>query len=154
VTDSDPVRRRGRAADAGIERPERGGNDSFTSAAAGAAPAASPAPWRPAIGGREEILMYLQVWRFITLVLAALSMGMAWAHALELGPKMALPAAEYILVQQIYQEFGRLGAVIEPAAILAAGVLAYLVRQRRPAFPLSLAGPDCWPSPSRCGSRS
>jgi hypothetical protein len=77
--------------------------------------------------------MRLRAWRFITLLLAALSMGMAWAHALELGPKMALPEANYILVQGIYQEFGRLGAIIEPAAILAAVVLTLLVRGRRPA---------------------
>ena len=84
--------------------------------------------------------MRLRVWRFVTLVLAALSMGMAWAHALELGPKMSLSAADYIIVQQIYQEFGRVGAVIEPAAILAAVILVILVRKRRPAFGLSLAG--------------
>jgi hypothetical protein len=84
--------------------------------------------------------MRLRAWRFITLLLAALSMGMAWAHALELGPKMALPETDYILVQGIYQEFGRLGAVIEPAAILAAVILTLLVRGRRRAFPFSLAG--------------
>ena len=84
--------------------------------------------------------MRLRAWRFITLLLAALSMGMAWAHALELGPKMTLPEADYILVQGTYQEFGRLGAVIEPAAILAAVMLTLLVRGRQPAFRYSLAG--------------
>jgi hypothetical protein len=84
--------------------------------------------------------MRLRAWRFATLLLAALSMGMAWAHALELGPKMALPASDYILVQGIYQEFGRLGAVIEPAAIVAAAILTFLVRGRQPAFGFSLAG--------------
>lgn len=84
--------------------------------------------------------MRLRAWRFVTLTLAALSMGMAWAHALELGPKMALPAPDYILVQGIYQEFGRLGAVIEPAAILAAAILTFLARRRQPAFRYSLAG--------------
>ena len=83
--------------------------------------------------------MRLRAWRFITLLLAALSMGMAWAHALELGPKMSLPKADYILVQGIYQEFGRLGAVIEPAAILAAVILTFLVRGHQPAFRYSLA---------------
>ncbi|MDQ2653795.1 MAG: DUF1772 domain-containing protein [Chloroflexota bacterium] len=84
--------------------------------------------------------MRLRAWRFVTLTLAALSMGMAWAHALELGPKMALAESDYILVQGIYQEFGRLGAVIEPAAILAAAILTFLARGRQPAFRFSLAG--------------
>lgn len=84
--------------------------------------------------------MRLRAWRFITLILAALSMGMAWAHVLELGPKMALAADEYILVQRIYQAFGSLGALIEPGAILAAAILVVLVRGRRPAFALSLVG--------------
>ena len=84
--------------------------------------------------------MRLRTWRFVTLTLAALSMGMAWAHAIELGPKMALPESDYILVQGIYQEFGRLGAIIEPAAILAAAILTLQVRGRRLAFRLSLAG--------------
>jgi hypothetical protein len=84
--------------------------------------------------------MRLRAWRFITLLLAALSMGMAWAHALELGPKMALPEANYILVQGIYPEFGRLGAIIEPAAILAAVILTILVRSRQSAFRYSLSG--------------
>ena len=84
--------------------------------------------------------MRLRAWRFVTLLLAALSMGMAWAHALELGPKMGLPESDYILVQGIYQEFGRLGAVIEPAAVVAAAILTILVRGRPPAFTFSLAG--------------
>lgn len=84
--------------------------------------------------------MRVRAWRFITLLLAALSMGMAWAHALELGPKMALSETDYIVVQGIYQEFGRLGAVIEPAAILATAILTLLVRGRRLAFRFSLTG--------------
>jgi hypothetical protein len=85
-------------------------------------------------------MMRLRVWRFVTLLLAALTMGMAWAHALELGPKMTLTATDYMIVQQIYQEFGRLGAMIEPAAIVASVVLAIRVRHRRPAFSLTLVG--------------
>jgi hypothetical protein len=98
--------------------------------------------------------MRLRAWRFITILLAALSMGMAWAHALELDPKMTLSETDYLLFQEIYQEFGRLGTVIEPAAILAAAILTLLVRGRRLAFGYSLAARCCWPWLLWCGSPS
>jgi hypothetical protein len=88
----------------------------------------------------------LRAWRFVTLTLAALSMGMAWAHALELGPKMALPESDYILVQGIYQEFGRLGAVIEPAAILT-----FLARGRHQRSGSRLPARHCWRWRLWCG---
>lgn len=81
------------------------------------------------------------MWRFITIMLVALSLGGAFCHVLELPAKMRLDPALYAAVQStLYQAFGPVGAVLEPGSILAAGVLAFLVRKRRPAFPLTLAG--------------
>jgi hypothetical protein len=86
--------------------------------------------------------MFLRTWRFITLILAALDMGMAFCHALELPAKMNYPPSLYVAVQHtLYQAFGTIpGASVEIGAILSAVVLVFLVRKRRPAFQLTLAG--------------
>ncbi|QYO62228.1 hypothetical protein [Leptolyngbya sp. 7M] len=46
-------------------------------------------------------IMVLRTWRFITLILAALTMGTAYAHALELPAKMK---SEGKLVKQQYRQ--------------------------------------------------
>lgn len=85
--------------------------------------------------------MLLKTWRFITLVLSALVTGMAFCHALELPAKMQYSAAQYIAIQNsLYVAFGppNIGALIELAPPIAAIGLAFLVRKRHPAFPLTL----------------
>lgn len=85
--------------------------------------------------------MLLKSWRFITIILSALVTGMALCHALELPAKMQYSASQYIAIQNsLYVAFGppNIGAIIEPAAPLAAIGLAVLVRKRRPAFQLTL----------------
>lgn len=85
--------------------------------------------------------MRLKAWRFVTIVLSALTMGMAFCHALELPAKMQYSAELYITVQNtLYIAFGppNIGAWIEIAAPLAVIALAILVRNRRPAFHLTL----------------
>lgn len=85
--------------------------------------------------------MGLRTWRFITLILSALTTGMALCHALELPAKMRYPASQYITVQNsLYAAFGppNIGAVIELAAPLAVIVLAILVRKRRSALQWTL----------------
>jgi predicted PurR-regulated permease PerM len=86
--------------------------------------------------------MFLRTWRFITLILAALDMGMAWCHVLELPAKMNYPASLYVTVQHtLYQQFGSLpGIFSEVGAVVAAIVLSFLVRKRRPAFYPTLTG--------------
>jgi hypothetical protein len=69
--------------------------------------------------------------RFLALVLTALILGGAFCHVLELPVKMTLDPADYIVVQQIYGGFGPVGAVLEPGAIAASIVLAFLRRRRR-----------------------
>lgn len=90
--------------------------------------------------------MFLRTWRFITLILVALSLGMSFCHALELLPKMSYNGSLYVTLQNsLYLLFGPPGpgAFIEPGAVLAALVLLFLVRKRRPAFPLTLIASVC-----------
>lgn len=68
--------------------------------------------------------------RFLALVLTALILGGAFCHVLELPVKMTLDPADYMVVQQIYGAFGPVGAVLEPGAIAATVVLAFLLRRR------------------------
>lgn len=85
--------------------------------------------------------MLVKCLRFITLILSALVMGMAFCHALELPAKTQYSASQYIAIQNsLYVAFGppNIGAWIEVAAPLAAIALAILVRNRRPAFQLTL----------------
>ncbi len=87
--------------------------------------------------------MTLKIWRFVTILLSALALGMAFCHALELPAKMQYPAELYITVQNsLYRAFGppHIGAFIEVATPLAAIALAILVRKRRPAFQWTLIG--------------
>ncbi|MGE3908904.1 MAG: hypothetical protein AB7K36_06120 [Chloroflexota bacterium] len=89
-------------------------------------------------------LVRLQAWRFGALLLAALSMGASFCHALELWPKLQWAAPLYVEVQNeppgLYVMFGTVGAVAEVGSVLAAGVLAYLARGRGASARLSLIG--------------
>jgi Domain of unknown function (DUF1772) len=86
--------------------------------------------------------MFVRIWRFITITLAALSMGMAFCHVLELPAKMNYPASLYLTIQHsLYREFGSFpGIFSEVGAIVCAIALTFLVRKRRPAFNWTLAG--------------
>lgn len=88
--------------------------------------------------------MQLRVWRFAVLLLAALSMGMSFCHALELPAKMQWDGPLYVAVQNeppgLYVMFGTVGAVVEVGSVIAAAGLSYLARRRKPAFRLSLVG--------------
>ncbi len=89
--------------------------------------------------------MLLRTWRFVTLIVTALSLGMAFCHVMELPAKMRYDGQLYARVNNsLYLTFGTApGIAIEIGSILAAVGLAFLVRKRRPAFPLTLAGAIC-----------
>jgi hypothetical protein len=90
--------------------------------------------------------MFLRTWRFLTLLLVALDLGMAVCHALELPAKMLYPASLYLTLHRtLYVAFGapNPGAFIDVGAVLAAVVLVFLARGRRPAFGLTLLGAVC-----------
>lgn len=90
--------------------------------------------------------MFLITWRFITLILVALFMGLEFAHTLELPAKMQYDGALYVTVQNsLYQYFGapNPGAWITVGAVFCAIALTVLVRKRRPTFWWALAGTLC-----------
>ena len=83
----------------------------------------------------------LSLARFASIVLVALLTGLALAHVLEQPAKMHYDAALYITLQKsLYVDWGppNLGGVLEPAAILATGLLAFVVRKNRRGFWFSL----------------
>jgi hypothetical protein len=85
--------------------------------------------------------MFLKTWCLITLVLAALSLGMSFAHLLEMPAKRRYAGAEWLRVQQtLYPAYANVAGVIEMAAIFAAAVLSGLLRDWRPAMWAAVAG--------------
>jgi len=79
----------------------------------------------------------LQFVRFATILLVAFTTGLAFAHLLGAPERVAYPASFYIAVQKsMYAGWGlpKIGLFLEPIAILASGVLAFLVRKQRLAF--------------------
>jgi hypothetical protein len=85
--------------------------------------------------------MALTAWRLLTIMLAALSMGVALCHLLELPGKMALDGALWLTLLQILYPpaFGTIGGFFEVGAVVSAGVLTFLVRDRGPSFGWTLA---------------
>ena len=88
--------------------------------------------------------MLVGAWRFFTIILAALNMGMAFSHALEMPAKMAYDASLWTRLQHsLYQAYGTVGGAIEVGSVLAAIVLAFLVCNRRPGFHFAVLGAVC-----------
>lgn len=71
--------------------------------------------------------------RFMALLFAALALGPALAHLLELPNKIGLPRADYLTVQQIYRGWALLGIVVVGALLSTLG-LAIATRARRREF--------------------
>lgn len=81
--------------------------------------------------------IYRNGWRFVTIILVALVTGLAFAHLLERPAKMKYSAERYVSLQRtLYVHWGppSIGGFLEPAAIVATFVLAYLVRRQRREF--------------------
>jgi hypothetical protein len=90
--------------------------------------------------------MLIRAWRFVTILLTALLMGMTFAHVLEMPAKMQYDPGLYLVLQRsLYVAFGwpYLGAFIELGAVLAAIVLVFLVRKEGLAGSLTLLGAVC-----------
>lgn len=88
--------------------------------------------------------MFLRAWRFVTVMLAALTLTMTSAHVLELPQKMQYDAQMYSAVNTtLYRYFAVVGGAYTVSSILAAFVLAFLLRRRRQPFRLTLAGAIC-----------
>ena len=86
--------------------------------------------------------MPLAIFRIATTRLVALAMGLAFAHVLERPAKLQYDAATYIALQKsLYVQWGppQLGGFLEPAAIAALALLAFLLRESRRDLWLTLA---------------
>jgi hypothetical protein len=88
--------------------------------------------------------MTTKAMRFAVLMLAALSMGMAFCHLLQMPPRLHWDAPLWITTTVPggeFRLFGSVGAAIETLAWIAALALAMLLRRRRlGSFALTLAG--------------
>jgi hypothetical protein len=85
--------------------------------------------------------MMIRVWRFITLLLAALALTMESAHVLELPQKMGYTPEMYSAVNTtLYRYFAIVGGAYQVGSIVSAFVLALLVRKHRRSFHWTLAG--------------
>lgn len=66
----------------------------------------------------------------LTVLLVALTMGLEFAHVLELGPRLGYPPQLYAqLTNTLYFWFGTLGAAVYVGSIGAAAALTWLVRR-------------------------
>lgn len=79
----------------------------------------------------------------MTIMLAAFSAGLSFAHLLELPPRVFYFDAKLWVTtttKGLYALFGTVGAVVEVGSILTAIVLTILIRGRGTTFYLSLGG--------------
>ncbi|MCE8032207.1 DUF1772 domain-containing protein [Billgrantia tianxiuensis] len=84
-----------------------------------------------------------RVWWHFTLLITALGLVMGGAHVLELPIRMQYDPEFYMRVTStLYPYFGFVGGPIQVVAILAAGVLTWMVREHV-AFRTTLAGTAC-----------
>ena len=83
----------------------------------------------------------LKTVRFVSLLLAALALGGAFGHLLEMPNKLALDKEEYLFVQQrLYEGFGQVLGNVELGALISTIFVLVLVRKRRGAFLWTLLG--------------
>jgi hypothetical protein len=89
--------------------------------------------------------MFVQAWRFVTVLLTALLLGMTFCHVLEMPAKMRYDAALYLTLHRTLDvAFGppNVGPFIEIGAVVASIALTVLLR-RRTGFWLALIGTAC-----------
>jgi hypothetical protein len=87
----------------------------------------------------------MKTWRFLTLILTALSMAVAWAHLLEMPAKLKFDGATWLsLLQNLYPPgFGTAGSFFEGGAVITSLVLVFVIHRRPRAFGWALAGTLC-----------
>lgn len=82
--------------------------------------------------------------RFVTLMLAALSTGMAFSHLLEMPAKLAYQGPVWLMLQQtLYGNFRILGLLVDTGAVVCALALTLSVRKRHPALGWTLFATMC-----------
>jgi hypothetical protein len=81
--------------------------------------------------------MWIKIFYFLSLLFAALALGPAMAHLLELPNKINLSREDYLTVQQIYRGWALLGFLVA-GELLTTLVLTIMVYQNRMAFIFAL----------------
>ena len=88
--------------------------------------------------------MFMTAWCLITLVIAALLLGSSFARVLEIGPMRRYGGPQWLELQHsLYPSYAAAAGIIEPAAIIAAAMLAVVLRDWRPALLVAIAGAVC-----------
>jgi hypothetical protein len=86
----------------------------------------------------------LRIWSLATLTVTALSLGPSFAHVLEAPPRLTVWPPELwrdaTVFNGQFQWFALVGGPLDIGAIMATGILAYLLRRDRNRFRLALAG--------------
>ncbi len=83
--------------------------------------------------------MLLKTIRFVSLLCAALALGLTVTHDLEIPGKQMLSGADWLSVQQtFYGGFAIVGGIAEVLGLISTGVLLYLLRKRRIVFALTV----------------
>jgi hypothetical protein len=80
----------------------------------------------------------LSVLQVVTVLMVAVTMSMALAHALELPGKRRLDREAYFAVQPIYYPGFTIGGFLEPLSLIPTVVLLFMTRNNQPAFWLTL----------------
>ena len=79
--------------------------------------------------------MIVKSWRFITILLVSLTMAMSVSHLLQLPARFNVEPSLWVTLQAFNLPFSPLiGIILEGCAWVATVVLAFLIRQRRPAY--------------------
>jgi hypothetical protein len=79
--------------------------------------------------------MLLKLLRFVSLIGAALALGLTLAHDLEIPGKQQLSGDQWWVVQQtFYGGYAIVGGVAEVLGLMTTGSLAFLLRQSRTSF--------------------
>ncbi len=83
--------------------------------------------------------MLLKTLRFVSLVCAALVLGLTLTHDLEIPGKQMLSGAGWLQVQQtFYGGYAIVGGVTEILGLISSGILLFFLSGRRAAFTLTL----------------
>jgi hypothetical protein len=93
-------------------------------------------PWK-------EVTVIVTSTRFVSLLLGALNLGLAWAHLIEMGPKRAMSGAGWLATQQIYRDFGKVSRITFPGTLLSELLLLLLTRGSRQVDRLTAASVSC-----------
>ena len=89
--------------------------------------------------------MLVKTLRFLSLVCAALVLGLTLTHNLEIPGKHLLSGAEWLAVQQtFYGGFAIVGGMAEILGLLSTGLLLFLLRKQRVALALTLVAALCF----------